>query len=88
MDHECALFFAVGPRVREVETIRHAEIILHGERGIFLTVCINWLSDPKLFPLEATLAQTVSLFIEGAGLGSRKSKMKIGGEDSAQGKLL
>ncbi len=54
----------------------------------FLTACISWLSDPKLFPLEKTLTHTVSLFVDGAGTGSRKSKSKIGGKDSAQGSLL
>lgn len=55
---------------------------------IFLTACINWLSDPKLFPLEKSLSQTVSLFIEGIGIGSRKSKNKIDEKDSDQGSLL
>ncbi len=55
---------------------------------IFLTSCINWLSDPKLFPLEKTLTETVSLFIEGAGLESRKSKNKMDSKDQAQGTLL
>lgn len=61
--------------------VRHLEIE-------FLTACICWLSDPKLFPLEKTLAQTVSLFIEGTGTGSRKGKKRTESTDRSQGSLL
>jgi AcrR family transcriptional regulator len=54
----------------------------------FLTACISWLTEPKLFPLEKTLTQTVSLFIEGAGSGVRRTKGRTGAEDFSQGSLL
>jgi AcrR family transcriptional regulator len=55
---------------------------------MFLTSCIQWLSDPKLFPLDKTLHDTISLFVDGAGLGSRKGKSKSEGRDFLQEKLL
>ena len=54
----------------------------------YLTACISWLSEPKLFPLEKTLTQTVSLFVDGAGTGSRKTKTRADGKDFSQGSLL
>lgn len=54
----------------------------------FLTACITWLAEPKLFPLEKTLLQTTSLFIEGAGTGSRKTKSRTDADDFSQGSLL
>lgn len=58
----------------------------------FLTACMSWLSDPKLFPLEKTLTETVSFFMEGAGQGTRRSKSRSSGKDSKekpdQGSLL
>ena len=54
----------------------------------FLTACISWLTETKLFPLEKTLTQTVSLFIDGAGSGSRKTKTRVDGTDFSQGSLL
>jgi AcrR family transcriptional regulator len=44
----------------------------------FLTACRSWLTDPRLFPLEQSLSQVVSLFVEGAGPGRRRSKTKPG----------
>lgn len=58
----------------------------------FLTACMNWLADPKLFPLEKNLDITATLFVDGAGLGSRKPKGKATAKesknDSTQGRLL
>jgi AcrR family transcriptional regulator len=54
----------------------------------YLTACISWLSEPKLFPLEKTLTETVSLFVDGAGSGSRKTKTRGDGKDFSQGSLL
>ena len=82
------MIIKLGQHAGDVRKDMSVELLVKYLEVLFLTVCLNWLSDPKLFPLEATLTQTVSLFIEGAGSGSRKSKMKIEGEDSAQGKLL
>ncbi|MBI5666070.1 MAG: TetR/AcrR family transcriptional regulator [Nitrospirae bacterium] len=82
------MIIKLGQHAGDVRKDMSVELLVKYLEVLFLTVCINWLSDPKLFPLEATLAQTVSLFIEGAGLGSRKSKTKNEGEESAQGKLL
>ncbi len=61
--------------------VKHLEVT-------FLTACINWLTDPKMFPLEKTLTQSVSLFIDGAGIAARKGRTRAGGKDSAQGSLL
>lgn len=54
----------------------------------FLIACISWLNEPKLFPLEKTLTQTVSLFIEGAGAGARRSKARMDDSDFSQESLL
>ena len=58
----------------------------------FLTACMNWLSDPKRFPLENNLDYTASLFVDGAGIWSRKPKSKPADksakDDSSQEKLL
>lgn len=64
------------------------EIISRHLEVIFLTACINWLSDPKLYSLEKMLTQTVSLFMEGAGTGARKSRGRADEGDSAQASLL
>lgn len=82
------MIIKLGQHAGDIRKDMSVELLVKYMEVLFLTVCLNWLSDPKLFPLEATLAQTVSLFIEGAGLGSRKSKTKSEGEESAQGKLL
>jgi AcrR family transcriptional regulator len=82
------MIIKLGHHAGDIRKDMSVELLVKYLEILFLTVCINWLSDPKLFPLEATLVQTVSLFIEGAGSGSRKSKTKVDGEESAQGKLL
>jgi len=65
--------------------VKHLEVT-------FLSACMNWLADPKLFPLETNLDNTASLFVDGAGVGSRKAKSKTPDKstkgDSAQEKLL
>ena len=78
----------LGQQSGDVRKDMAVELLVKYLEVIFLSACINWLTDPKLFPLEKTLTQTVSLFIEGAGSGIRKSKSKIDGGDSAQGSLL
>ena len=42
----------------------------------FLTACVLWLTDPKLYPLEENLERAVSLFVDGAGTGSRRTRAK------------
>ncbi|GBE41002.1 MAG TPA: TetR/AcrR family transcriptional regulator [Nitrospirae bacterium] len=42
----------------------------------FLTACMMWLADPKMYPLEENLEMAVSLFVDGAGTGSRRSRTK------------
>ncbi|MEW6599922.1 MAG: TetR/AcrR family transcriptional regulator [Nitrospirota bacterium] len=83
-----SMIIKLGQHAGDVRKDMSVELLVKYLEVLFLTVCLNWLSDPKLFPLEATLSQTVSLFIEGAGSGSRKSKPKAEGDDSVQGKLL
>ena len=82
------MIIKLGQHAGDIRKDMSFELLVKHLEILFLTVCINWLSDPKLFPLEATLTHTVSLFIEGAGTGSRKSKLKIEGEGSVQGRLL
>lgn len=83
-----AMIIKLGQHAGDVRKDMSVDLLVKYLEVLFLTVCLNWLSDPKLFPLEATLTNTVSLFIEGAGSGSRKSKTKVDGDDSAQGRLL
>lgn len=58
----------------------------------FLTACMMWLADPKLYPLEENLERAVSLFVDGAGTGSRRTRTKAEGKASEknrdQGTLL
>jgi len=58
----------------------------------FLSACRNWLTDPRLYPLEQGLTQTVSLFMDGAGSVKRKTKGRLDVaeflDDSSQGTLL
>lgn len=82
------MIIKLGQHAGDVRKDMSVDLLVKYLEVLFLTVCLNWLSDPKLFPLEATLTQTVSLFIEGAGPGIRKSKAKVEADDSAQGKLL
>lgn len=83
-----AMIIKLGQHAGDVRKDMSVDLLVKYLEVLFLTVCLNWLSDPKLFPLEATLTNTVSLFIEGAGSGSRKSKTKVDGDDSTQGRLL
>jgi len=83
-----AMIIKLGQHAGDVRKDMSVDLLVKYLEVLFLTVCLNWLSDPKLFPLEATLMNTVSLFIEGAGSGGRKGKAKAEGDDSAQGRLL
>ncbi|MBI4682845.1 MAG: TetR/AcrR family transcriptional regulator [Nitrospirae bacterium] len=82
------MIIKLGQQSGDVRKDMSVDLLVKYLEVIFLTTCINWLSDPKLFPLEKTLDLTVSLFIEGAGIGSRKSKNKIDDKDLSQGTLL
>lgn len=82
------MIIKLGQQSGDVRKDMSVDLLVKYLEVIFLTACINWLSDPKLFPLEKTLDLTVSLFIEGAGIGSRKSKNKIDEKDLSQGTLL
>ncbi len=82
------MIIKLGQQSGDMRKDMAVELLVKYLEVLFLTACISWLSDPKLFPLERTLSQTVSLFIEGAGSGTRKSKIKINENDSAQGTLL
>ena len=82
------MIIKLGQHSGDVRKDMAVELLVRYLEILFLTACINWLSDPKLFPLEKTLMETVSLFVDGAGLAGRRSKMKIAGTDSDQGTLL
>jgi AcrR family transcriptional regulator len=86
------MIIKLGQQSNEIRRDMSVEFLVKHLKVAFLTACMNWLSDPKLFPFEKELTQTVSLFIEGAGSGIRKSKSKPGVNDStespSQGTLL
>ncbi len=84
------MIIKLGQQAGDIRKDLSLEIMVKHLEFMFITACVNWLSDPKLFPLEKTLKQTVLLFADGAGTGarSRRSKMKTDGKDSSQGSLL
>lgn len=82
------IIIKLGQQTGDVRKDMPVESLVKYLETIFLTACINWLSDPKLFPLEKTLADAAALFIEGSGSGSRKTKIKGENIDSDQGTLL
>ena len=83
-----SMIIKLGQQSGDVRKDIAVELLVKHLEIMFLTACINWLSDPKLFPLEKTLTQTVSMFTEGAGIGGRRSKSKPDSKDSSQGSLL
>ena len=68
------------------------ELLVRQLEVAFLTACVMWLMDPKLYPLEDNLSMAVSLFVDGAGTGSRRSRTKSEGKSKKghkdQGTLL
>ena len=84
------MIIKLGQQSGDIRKDLPLELLIKHLEFMFLTACINWLSDPKLFPLEKTLNQTVLLFIDGAGTGARIRKIKTisSGKDSSQGSLL
>jgi AcrR family transcriptional regulator len=84
------MIIKLGQQSGDIRKDLPLELLVKHLEFMFLTACINWLSDPKLFPLEKTLHNTVLLFIDGAGTGARakKIKSKTDGKDSSQGSLL
>ena len=68
------------------------ELLVRQLEVAFLTACVMWLKDPKLYPLEENLSMAVSLFVDGAGTGSRRAKAKSEGKgiqkNKDQGTLL
>ena len=84
------MIIKLGQQSGDIRKDLPLELLIKHLEFMFLTACINWLSDPKLFPLEKTLNQTVLLFIDGAGAGARIRKIKTisSGKDSSQGSLL
>jgi len=83
-----SMIIKLGQQAGDIRKDISVELLAKQLEINFLTACISWLTEPKLFPLEKTLTQTVSLFIDGAGSGSRKSKTRIDGTDFSQGSLL
>ena len=84
------MIIKLGQQSGDIRKDLPIELLVKHLEFMFLTACINWLSDPKLFPLEKTLNHTVMLFTDGAGTGARtkKSKSKSDEKDSSQGSLL
>lgn len=81
----------LGQQAGDVRKDIAVELMVKNLEVTFLTACMSWLSDPKMFPLEKNLIQTVSIFLDGAGSGSkRKTRPDAKGSSgsSAQGKLL
>jgi len=84
------MIIKLGQQSGDIRKDLPLELLVKHLEFMFLTACINWLSDPKLFPLEKTLNHTVLLFVDGAGTGARtkKNKSKTDGKDLSQGSLL
>ena len=84
------MIIKLGQQSGDIRKDLPLELLVKHLEFMFLTACINWLSDPKLFPLEKTLNNTVILFVDGAGTGARtkKIKSKSNEKDSSQGSLL
>lgn len=83
-----SMVIKMGQQAGDLRKDLPVEILVKTLEVMFLTACINWLSDPKLFPLEKTLSHTVTLFIEGAGVTLRKGRSRSEGGDLQQGSLL
>jgi AcrR family transcriptional regulator len=83
-----SMIIKLGQQTGDIRKDISVELLAKQLEINFLTACISWLTEPKLFPLEKTLTQTVTLFIEGAGSGSRKTKGRADAEDFSQGSLL
>ncbi|UCD34210.1 MAG: TetR/AcrR family transcriptional regulator [Nitrospiraceae bacterium] len=83
-----SMIVKLGQQSGDLRKDMPVELLVKVLEVMFLTACINWLSDPKLFPLEKTLAQTVSLIIEGAGMTPRRGRSKSESRDFDQGSLL
>jgi len=84
------MIIKLGQQAGDIRKDLPLELLVKHLEFMFLSACINWLSDPKLFPLERTLNHTVHLFVDGAGTGTRirKNKSKTDVKDSSQGYLL
>jgi AcrR family transcriptional regulator len=83
-----SMIIKLGQQSGDIRNDVAIELLVKHLEVMFLTACIKWLSDPRIFPLEKTLTDTVSLFIDGAGSGSRRSKSKSDRNDPGQGSLL
>jgi AcrR family transcriptional regulator len=87
-----SMIIKLGQQGGDIRRDTSVELMVKHLEVSFLTACMSWLSDPKLFPLEKTLTDTVSLFIEGSGTGARKAKSKTHVKGSSgnldQGSLL
>jgi AcrR family transcriptional regulator len=86
------MIIKLGQQTAEIRMDISVELLVKHLEVSFLTACMSWLSDPKLYPLEKTLTETVSLFMDGAGAGARKGKSRPSARGSAgnmdQGSLL
>ena len=86
-----AMIIKLGHQKGDVRKDIPVELLVRQLEIAFLTACVMWLSDPKVYPLEESLERTVSLFVDGAGTGSRRSRTKAEGKgkkDRSQGTLL
>lgn len=81
----------LGQQAGDVRKDIAVELMVKNLEVTFLTACMSWLSDPKMFPLEKNLIQTVSIFLEGAGSGGKRKTRSEGkgpSGSSVQGRLL
>ena len=83
-----AMTIRLGQQSGDVRKDISVELMVKQLEIMFLTACMQWLSDPKLFPLEKTLSLTVSLFMDGSGVAGRQSRGKADDRESTQGRLL
>jgi len=85
------MIIKLGIQSGDIRKDIHIELMARQLELMFLNACISWLSDPKAFPLEQSLANTASMFTEGAGPVRRRAKSNPDkGEDKgpSQGTLL
>lgn len=82
------MIIKLGQQAGDIRKDISVELLARQLEINFLSACISWLNEPKLFPLEKTLMQTVALFVEGAGTGSRRTRTRIDDTDFSQGSLL
>ena len=87
-DDVFSMIIRLGQQTGDIRKDMSPELLVRDLGIMFMSACIHWLSDPRLFPLEDTLVHTVSLFVDGAGTGSRQPRSRSAKKDTGQKRLL